>query len=97
MIQNSLGFNKGFNLKNRIPNVLIKIAIFAFATYFIKEDFPFVKVIFWIYASLNVFMLIGFWVFTRFLKKKMGQVNNQFQGNNPPQDEDLGEAEVIED
>jgi hypothetical protein len=30
-------------------------------------------------------------------KTKIGEVNNQFQGNIPQQDEDLGEAEIVED
>jgi hypothetical protein len=42
-------------------------------------------------------LLIGFWAFKRFINKKIGEVNNQFQGNIPQQDEDLGEAEIVED
>jgi hypothetical protein len=62
-----------------------------------KDDFPFVEVIFWLYASINILMLIGFWAFKRFINKKISEVSNQFQGNSRPEDEDLGEAEVVDD
>ena len=98
MLQNNSGFKKkSFSLKSRVPNLLLKITFFAIATYFMKDDFPFVEVIFWLYASINILMLIGFWAFKRFINKKISEVSNQFQGNSRPEDEDLGEAEVVDD
>ena len=98
MLQNNLGFKKkSFSLKSRAPNLLLKIIFFAIATSFMKDDFPFVEVIFWLYVSINILMLLGFWAFKRFINKKISEVSNQFQGNRKPEDEDLGEAEVIED
>jgi len=39
--------------------------------------------------------LVGFWAFSRFLRKKLGALGQQF--GQVQQEEDLGEAEVIED
>ena len=98
MLQNNLGFKKNsFSLKSRVPNLLLKITVFGIATYFMKDDFPFVEVIFWLYASINILMLLGFWAFKRFINKKISEVSNQFQGNSRPEDEDIGEAEVVDD
>ncbi len=98
MAKNHIGFNRRvFNLKSSVPNLIFKTIIFAIAAYALKDDFPFLLTIFWIYVSFNFMLLIGFWAFKRFINKKIGEVNNQFQGNISQQDEDLGEAEIVED
>jgi len=48
-------------------------------------------------VRLNVLVILGFYLFGRFMQKKLGQMAHQMQGMHGAQDEDLGEAEVIED
>ncbi|MEJ6738900.1 MAG: hypothetical protein QNK62_07710, partial [Cryomorphaceae bacterium] len=51
------------------------------------------------YVGFNVLVLVGFWAFSRFLKKKLSAMSQSFQGfgSTTAAEEDLGEAEIIED
>jgi hypothetical protein len=67
----------------RIGTTALRIAIAGVIAYVLSSQSPWVLV------------LVGFWAFSRFLRKKLGALGQQF--GQVQQDEDLGEAEVIED
>lgn len=79
----------------RIGTTALRIAFAGVIAYVLSSQSPWVMTLWYIYAGFNVLVLVGFWAFSRFLRKKLGAFSQQF--GQAQQDEDLGEAEVIED
>jgi hypothetical protein len=79
----------------RIGTTALRIAIAGVIAYILSSQSPWVMTLWYLYAGFNVLVLVGFWAFSRFLRKKLGALGQQF--GQVQQDEDLGEAEVIED
>lgn len=79
----------------RIGTTALRVAIAGVIAFVLSAQSPWVMTLWYVYAGFNVLVLVGFWAFSRFLRKKLGGLSQHF--GPIQQDEDLGEAEVIED
>lgn len=73
----------------------MRIPIAGVIAYVLSSQSPWVMTLWYVYAAFNVLVLLGFWAFSHFLRKKLSAMGQAF--GYARQDEDLGEAEVIED
>ena len=81
----------------RLLTTSARIALAGAVALFLSPQSPWVMTLFYVYAGFNVLVILGFYLFGRFMQKKLGQMAQRMQGMHGAQDEDLGEAEVIED
>ena len=83
----------------RVATSLVRMAIAGAVAFLLSAEAPWVMTLFYVYVGFNVLVLVGFWAFSRFLKKKLSAMSQSFQGfgSTTAAEEDLGEAEIIED
>ncbi|HAB35352.1 MAG TPA: hypothetical protein DCE58_01985 [Cryomorphaceae bacterium] len=84
----------------RLLTTAARIALAGALALFLSPQSPWVMTLFYVYAGFNVLVILGFYLFGRFMQKKLGQMAQHMsgmQGMHGAQDEDLGEAEVVED
>ena len=79
----------------RLGTTALRITVAGVIAYLLSSEAPIILTIWYVYASFNVLVLLGFWLLSRYVRKKIERMAAPFTPFS--QEEDLGEAEIVED
>jgi membrane protein implicated in regulation of membrane protease activity len=79
----------------RLGTTALRITIAGVIAYVLSAEAPWVMTIWYVYVSFNILTLLGFWLLSRYVRKKIERMGAPFAPF--AQEEDLGDAEIVED